>query len=195
MKNKRSKSSIFYNSTKKKRRIQEQNQHLEEFYARKTADTEKYKDTRHKNGSFFYRNNNYERNTMSTAVGPFFIDDEPFARSDFTYKKDEPKRTYLYGFTNSKFIHFLGHLTPKEYLLFVTVIGLLIVEDRNETEAKILYAFISNVADTMQTLVEQEIILSKYQHNNEAVKLNNALHQDFETIYEELAKIKKKLQK
>jgi len=178
VKNKRSKSSIFYDSTKNKRRKQEQNANFSQ------KEHFRYK----------HIGSNY-RNTTPTAVGPFFIDDDALVRPDFTYKKEEEKRTYLYGFTDSRFIHFLGHLTPKEYLLFVTIIGLLIVEDRNETEAKILYAFISNVADTMQTIVEQEVILSKYKHNNEAAKLNNALHQDFELIYAELEKIKRKLSK
>ena len=194
MKNKRSKSSIFYDSTKNKHRKQEQIQHSNGFYVKKTAPLEKNENPEPKEQHFRYQNiGSRYRNSTPNAIGPFFIDDESPTRPDYTYKKDEPKRTYCYGFTDSKFIHFLAHLKPKEYLLFVTLVGLLIVEDRNETEAKILYAFISNVADTMQTIVEQEVILSKYKHTNDATLLNNALHHDFETIYAELEKIKKKL--
>lgn len=195
MKNKWSKNSIFFNSTKNKVRKQGKIKQSERFYAKKTETYEKNTTFSQRAPYFRYENakSNYRN---ATTVGPFFIDDDDApTRPNFSYKKDESRRVYRYGFTDSKFIHFLGHLTPKEYLLFVTIIGLLIVEERNETEAKILYAFISNVADTMQTIVEQEIILSKYNHNNEASKLNNALHQDFEIIYAELEKIKKRLPK
>jgi len=204
VKNKRSKSSIFFNSTKNKTRKQVKSEHSQKFYVKETAHLGKNATFGQAEPHFRYKNiGSSYRNSTPTAVGPFFVDGDDSAyisddgptRPDFTYKKDKPKRTYIYGFTDSKFIHFLGHLTPKEYLLFVTIVGLLIVEDRNETEAKILYAFISNVADTMQTIVEQEVILSKYKHNNEAFLLNNALHQDFEIIYAELARIKKKLPK
>ena len=195
MKNKRSKSSIFYDSTKNKRRKQEQSHDFQAFHEKKIpifAKDAKFEQIQ--SPSFQWRKNN-DACRSSTAVGPFFIDDESPSRPDFTYKKEAPKKVYLYGFTDSKFIHFLGNLSPKEYLLFITLIALLITEDLNETEAKIVYAFISNVADTMQTIVEQEIILSKYKHNKEAQQLNNALHHDFETIYAELDKIRKRLPK
>ena len=199
MKNKRSKNSIFYDSTKNKRRRQELKHNLQAFDTKNFTNSEKStfstggkRSFHNKNGKNAYRN--------LTSVAPLFIsedmpslDDDSPSRPDFTYKRDEPSRTYLYEFTNSRFIYFLGHLTPKEYVLFVTLVALLITEDLNETEAKIVYAFLSNVTDTMQTLVEQEIILSKYKHTKEARELNNALHHDFETIYAELAKIKERL--
>ena len=193
MKNKRSKNSIFYDSTKNKSRRQEQKHNLQAFDTKNftnsensTFSTERKRNFHHKNGKSTYRNH--------TSIGPLFIDenDTP-SRPDFIYKKDEPQKTYLYEFTNSRFIYFLGNLTPKQYLVFITLIGLLITEDLNTTEAKIVYAFISNVADTVQTIVEQEVILFNYNHAKATRELNNALHQDFETIYAELAKIKKRL--
>ena len=187
MKNKRSKSSIFYDSTKKKHRKQEQSEYSKKFYARKPIYLEKNEKPDQKGYHFHYRN--------PTSVGTFFIDDESFSRPDHTYKKDEPQKTYVYGFTDSKFLYFLAMLKPKEYLLFVTIVALLIIEGLNETESKIVFAFISNVADTMQTMVEQEVILNQYKSTTATRQLNNALHQDFETIYAELAKIKKKLPK
>lgn len=199
MKNKQSKYSIFYDSTKNKHRKQEQNDHSQTFHGKKFSNPNKcgsFIGENRKNPSFSKNNPNEYRNHSATAVGPFFIDeDDTFSRPDYTYQKTTQQKDYHYGFTNSKFIYFLGNLTPKEYLLFITLIALLITEDLNETEAKIVYAFTSNVADTMQTIVEQEIILSKYKHNVDSKKLNQALHHDFETIYAELAKIKKKLPK
>jgi len=198
VKNKRSKNSIFYDSTKNKRRRQEQNHNLQAFNTKNftssektTIPTEKERDYHYKNNKSMYRNH--------TAVAPFFTsEDIPSfesntpSRPDYTYKSEEPK-TYLYEFTNSRFLYFLGNLTPKQYLVFITLIALLITEDLNSTEAKIVYAFISNVADTVQTIVEQEVILYNYKHAKANRALGNALHHDLETIYAELAKIKKKL--
>ncbi|MCL2559290.1 MAG: hypothetical protein FWE07_02275 [Turicibacter sp.] len=187
MKNKRSKCSIYYNSTKKKQRKQEKNQHSP------------YK-TRQKS----------ERNA-SSIVFPFLMDDQSgvgshdsttsgststhgkTSRSDYTYEKGQPTETYCYEFTNSKFIYFLGNLTPKQYLVFITLVALIITEELNQTEAKIIFAFLSNVTDTIQTLVEQEIILNNYRLNKNSRELGNALHHDFDNIYAELDRIKKQL--
>ena len=201
VKNKRSKNSIFYDSTKNKRRRQEGKHNLQVFDTKNFTNSEKStfsigekRNFHSKNGKSNYRNH--------TTIAPFFTSDDmpsfeadSLSRPEYTYKKDEPKRSYIYGFTDSRFIYFLGNLSPKEYLLFVTIVGLLIVEDLNETEAKIIFAFLSNVTDTIQTVVEQEVILSKYKHNKEARDLNNALHHDFETIYAELDRIRKRLPK
>jgi len=199
VKNKRSKNSIFYDSTKNKRRRQEQKHNLQAFDTKNFTNTKKTTNSIGEKRNFNYKNGKSSfRN--HTSASPFFLGDiggspltdgQP-SRPDFTYKKGEAP-TYLYEFTNSKFIYFLGNLDPKSYLVFVTLIALLIVEDLNDTEAKIIYAFISNIADTMQTLIEQEIILANYKRTKEFRELNNALHHDFETIYAELAKIKERL--
>ena len=204
MKNKRSKKSIFYDSTKNKHRRQELKHNLQAFDTKNFTNSEESTFSIGGKRNFHSKNgkNNYR---IHTTVSPFFISEDmqdipsfetdSLSRPEYTYKKEEPKRSYLYGFTDSRFIYFLGNLNPKEYLLFVTVVGLLIVEDLNETEAKIIFAFLSNVTDTIQTVVEQEVILSKYKHNKEARDLNNALHHDFETIYAELDRIRKRLPK
>lgn len=195
MKNKRSKNSIYYNSIKNKSRKQEQIHNIDDFYTFNQLNFSP-KPSKNKRKPFIKKVSTSEnfRTRSTTGVGSFFIDDdEPVFGPNYRYKKEQNKKIYRFGFTNSKFIHFLGHLTPKEYLMFITLIALIISEDLNETEAKIIYAFISNVADTMQTIVEQEIILSKYKHEAATVELNDALQNDFEIIYKELEKLKKKL--
>jgi len=193
VKKKRSKSSIFYDSTKNKRRKQEQTQYLNEFHERNAIKREHMINPKQQNTPFFHQNaRNNHRNPASTAAG-FFFTDEASQGSNYHYKKGKAPETYVYEFTNSKFIYFLGTLDPKAYLVFVTLIGLLITEDLNVTETKIIYAFISNIADTIQTLVEQEIILQNFRHSRATYEINTALQQDFETIYAQLAEIKKKL--
>ena len=192
MKNKRSKKSIFYDSTKNKRRRQEQKHNLQAFDTKNFTNPEKTTNSIGKKRNFYQENGkNSFRN--HTSVSPFFTDESAApSRPDFTYKSDEPK-TYLYEFTNSRFIYFLGKLTPKQYLIFISLIALLITEDLNTTEAKIIFAFISNVADTIQTIVEQEVILFNYNNTKANRELRNAIHHDFETIYAELEKIRKSL--
>ena len=191
MKSKRSKNSIFNDSTKNKRRRQEQNHNLQAFDTKNFTNSEKTtffagkkRDYRHKNGKNIYRHH--------ASIAPFFYDEsDTQSRSDFSYKKEAPKN-YIYGFTDSRFIYFLGNLEPKAYVVFITLIALIITEDLNAIETKIIYAFISNVADTMLTLVEQELMLSNYKHMKDYRELRNALNHDFETIYAELDKINKK---
>ena len=192
MKNKRSKSSIFYDSTKNKSRKQEQNRNLEGFYQKKFTGSEKITNFLHENQDST-QTSNKSSYRLHSSIAPFLMNEkETSFRPNYNYKKEE-KQQYLYSFTNSKFIYFLGTLDPKSYLIFVTLIGLLIIEDLNQTETKIVFAFISNIADTMQTLVEQEVILESYKTAVEARELGNALNQDLETIYTELDKIKQKL--
>lgn len=192
MKNKRSKSSIFYDSTKNKSRKQEQNRNLEGFYQKKFTGSEKIANFLHESQDS-NQTNNKSSYRLHSSIAPFLMSEEETSfRPNYNYKKEE-KQQYLYNFTNSKFIYFLGTLDPKSYLIFVTLIGLLIIEDLNQTETKIVFAFILNIADTMQTLVEQEVILESYKAAVEARELGNALHQDLENIYTELDKIKQKL--
>ena len=113
--------------------------------------------------------------------------------SGYTYKRKEPKQAYLYGFTNSRFIYFLGIMDPRTYLIFVTLIALLILEDLNQTEGKIIFAFISNVADSMQTIIEQEVILNSYNLKVFQREQGKALQKDFDTLYSEINRLKKEI--
>jgi len=195
VKNKRPKSSIFYDSTKKKRRKQEEIHHFQTFQKKNFSNSEKITTASTKKQAYFQKKNEniYQHRASATAIPLFIDEDDTPSRPNYTYKKSEPQKTYLYGFTNSKFIYFLATLEPKAYLVFITLIALLITEDLNQTEAKIICAFILNTADTMLTIVEQEVILNNYNQRKESRALGNALHHDLETIYAELAKIKKKL--
>ena len=169
MKNKRTKSFNFSHSIKKKQRKQAKNDNSQTFFGRP------------------YQSDQAVRNPMSAIV----LQEDEEIQSDFSYNNEEEKGSYRYGFTNSTFIYFLGTLDPKSYLLFVTVIALLIIEDLNETESKIIFAFIMNIADTMQTLVEQEIILQSYRLGVQRRTQGKALQKDFDTIYAELNQLKK----
>ena len=164
MKKKRTKSSNLTHSIKKKRRKQEQN-----FKA---------------DGLKYTRNN-------TTGSAPFMFEDNiPLSRSDHTYKK-EPLKKYCYEFTNSRFIYFLAKLSPTEYLIFITIISWMITEELSTQEAKIIYAFLNNVTDGMQTLVEQELILENYNNKVESKALGDSLQNDIDFLHAEIEKLKK----
>jgi len=193
VKNKRPKSSLFYDSTKNKRRKQEKSCNLNRFNNRNFSISEKNTNPSMKKRHYAHKTegNLFRNHSAST---PFFLDDSaPLTRPNYTYKKGEEKQTYCYDFTNSRFIYFLGKLEPKPYLVFVSLVSLLICEDLNVTETRIIYSFISNIADTIQTIFDQEVILNNYNQAKETRALNNALHEDFEQIYAELDNLKKKL--
>ena len=193
MKNKRSKSSIFYDSTKNKGRKQEKNRNFKAFNKENSDDLKQKPTFLYENQAYSHKDNKFSYRNPS-AIAPFFIsEDNTSFRPNYTYKKNKPEKEYLYDFTNSRFIYFLGSLDPKSYLLFITLIALLITEELNRTEAKIIYAFVSNLSDTIQTLIEQEVILENYKQIVESRELGNALQKDLETIYAQLNEIKKKL--
>ena len=214
MKNKRPKSSIFNDSTKNKRRKQER---VATFYHQKGKNHIKPNNQAFLNpnmrgenevmsGFFSYSNKdaNYKKIPTRHIISPLITDDggpEPDYTykmksglgSGHTYKRKEEKRTYLYGFTDSRFIYFLGKMEPRAYLIFVTLIALLILEDLNETEGKIIFAFISNVADSMQTVIEQEVILNSYNLKIFQREQGAALQKDFDTLYSQIDQLKREI--
>lgn len=190
MKKKQLKNFSHSNSNKRKQRKQAKNARLQAFNEKSfssSTDFQHFTQKKHEHSAY--------RNPTAAQIAPFFTgeDDPPPVQSQYTYRKGEAQKNYLYDFTDSKFISFLGNLKPKSYLVFITLIALLITEDLNETETKIICAFILNTADTMLTLVEQEVILNSYKQKKEARELGNALHHDLQTIYDELDQLKKKL--
>ena len=211
MKKKRSKCSIFYDSTKNKIRKQEQTM---QFY--QLNENNRIKSPHPSNSSqnivpknnksaFATHSDNTHHNQFSRHIISPLISIDGSLESDtfyqansntgsgFTYKRKDEKRTYLYGFTDSRFIYFLGKLEPRAYLIFVTLIALLILEDLNETEGKIIFAFISNVADSMQTVIEQEVILNSYNLKNFQREQGAALQKDFDLLFAELNQLKKEI--
>ena len=204
MKNKRPKTSNFYNSTKNKRRKQDK---MINFYNQKENNHSKPNFSNpkmiNKNGkSGFFVNSQYTANKNASTrhiISPLLSEDGGLGiasdsdGSGFTYKRKAEKRTYLYGFTDSKFIYFLGKLEPRAYLIFVTLIALLILEELNETEGKIIFAFVSNVADSMQTVIEQEVILNSYNLKIFQREQGDALQKDFDTLYTEINQLKREM--
>jgi len=164
MKRKRIKSSNFPHSIKKKQRKQE--------LPSQTRLT-------------FYQ----DRNAIQTAPATSIPEIEEL-KASHTYKKEE-KETYCYDFTNYRLIYVLGTMEPKIYLIFITIIALLIAEDLNKTERKIVYAFFLNLGDTLQTIVEQDEILKGVEDDKEARELGSALDQDFSTLFKEVNQLKK----
>ena len=211
MKNKRSKNSIYYHSTKKKSRKQEKFHNLHNFNKISRNGLKN-----NKNNSEKLENNNKNNSRYPQSIGPFLIGGEfgnggssqnasssssnfsstntSSTKSQYKYKTAKPTCPLKYGFTNSQFLCFLAKLKPKEYLVFVSIIAILLTDGLNDSEKKIIYAFISNITDAMQTLIEQEIML----HTYNSVKANNelraALEIDLLYLQEELDKIKKRLQ-
>jgi hypothetical protein len=189
VKNKRSKSSNFYyDSTKNKRRKQEK---MLNFYKQKISSPLQSDFLNQNNPHYNTGNNTSTRHIASPLIGQYSaLDSEG---SGFTYKRKEEKRTYLYGFTNSKFIYFLGELEPRAYLIFVTLIALLILEDLNQTEGAIIFAFISNIGDAMETVIEQEVILNSYHLQKFQREQGKALQKDFDKLYREINQLKKEM--
>ena len=202
MKNKQCKSSIFYKSTKNKNRNQEKsvnfrkqskNIHIKTsnltFSGRNIANKNKI-------GEYF-TDHHYAINngSMQHIIPPAISENgaSDLSGSGHTYKRKEEKRTYLYGFTDSKFIYFLGTLEPRAYLIFVTLIALLITEDLNDTENKIIFFFISNIADAMQTIVEQEVVLNNYNLKKYQREHGAALQKDFDTLYALIDQLKREI--
>jgi len=186
MKDKRQKSSIYHHSTKTKVRKQDSGAFLGEkapFFAMLEQEIPILTDT----DTF-----RWARDGHGGAAFFMGIESDP-VRPDYKYEKGPEEQTYRYEFTNSRFIYFLGNLTPKQYLLFVNLIALMITEEMNNVERRIIYAFISNIADSIQTIFEQGVILEAYRQTRAIRELNNALHQDLQNLYEEIAKLKKKL--
>lgn len=209
MKKKSLKFNSHNHSIKKKARKQDQNAHLEDF-SFKNSWTESKRNTLTTNDCQKTRAKNLEQARSSVkdatnfrwsrhdGIGPFFIDVQdahqpppPPDRPDYDYNKGEEERKYCYGFTDSQFLSFLGNMAPKSYLVFVTLTGVLITENLNHNEMRIIYAFISNVADTIQTIFEQSVILNNYQVTKATRDLNNALHKDLTNLYNEIEHIKK----
>ena len=183
MKNKRQKSSIYHHSTKTKTRKQA----FDVNSAKKTpfsTSGDGRIPTATADGHF-----RWARDGHGGAAFYLGADDEA-VRPDYQYDKGPEEQTYCYEFTNSRFIFFLANLTPKQYLLFVNLIALIITEDLTNIERRIVYAFISNIADSIQTIFEQGVILEAYRQTRAIRELNNALHADFQNIYADLKKLK-----
>jgi len=213
VKNKRLKSSIFYDSTKNKSRKQAKKINFYKQNENKSIKSNNIpylnQNTTNENGlsSFFINPNPATRNNTSTRhiTSPLISEDGGGLGSDgiykmknglgsgFTYKRKAEKQTYLYGFTDSRFIYFLGIMEPRAYLIFVTLIALLILEDLNETEGKIIFAFVSNVADSMQTVIEQEVILNSYNLKKFQREQGAALQKDFDTLFAEINQLKREV--
>lgn len=165
MKKKRIKSSNFPHSTKKKQRKQE---------------------------------NSFPTPLSFSQIRGYMLSEEEapapkpdLLKSDYSYKKTEEKK-YRYEFTNYRLIYVLGTMESRVYLIFITVIALLIAEDLNKTERKIIYAFFLNLGDTLQTIVDQDEIIKGVQDEKESRELGNALDKDLSTLYEEINKLKRK---
>jgi len=166
MKRKRTKSSNFPHSIKKKQR---------------------------KQGELFHERSSFHQiRGYMLSEGESSPPEPEASKSGYTYKKEEEK-TYCYEFTNYRLIYVLGTMESKVYLIFITVIALLIAEDLNKTERKIIYAFFLNLGDTLQTIVDQDEILKGVQDEKESRELGKALEQDLSTLYEEIKKLKKKI--
>lgn len=208
MKNKRQKSSIYHHSTKTKARKQEvfpefytenpqvfDNQAFSATADQKIARGEQGKNFQwsrniHGSAPFFMDTNASEGDLYSTDMPSDDVKPEDL-HPDYKYKQKSETETYCYDYTNSQFIYFLGQLKPKDYLLFITLGAMLITNPLNVTEKRIVFAFVSNLADSIQTLYEQEVILASYQQTKGIRDLNNALHMDFENIYREIGRLKR----
>jgi cell division protein FtsB len=84
-------------------------------------------------------------------------------------------------------------MEPRTYLIFITLIALLIMEDLNEAERLIIYRFTLNVAYAMGAIVDQEVILEAYHLKTFQREQGAALQKDFDTLYAEINRLKKEI--
>lgn len=184
MKNKQQKSSNYHYSTKTKARKQAFSEDFSENLSKTTVTAKKHPN----------QGKNFRWSREGHTSAPFFMDsnsDTGDKQPKYKYEQPPETKIYCYDYTDSQFIYFLGQLKPKEYLLFITILAVLITENLNVTEKRIVFAFVSNLADTIQTLYEQEVILASYRQTKGIRDLNNALHIDFDNIYKEIGRLKR----
>lgn len=192
MKNKRLKSSTISYSTKTKPRNQEKNNEINGFLKKNENLMKNYEIPVHIKEQ--YRQKRLPPHNATNDSGPFIFDNtssEEVTGSNYSYKAKTQKCYKYQNYTNSAFLYFLGKLSPKEYVVFITILGMIIVEPMNLTEIKVLYSFITNIANAVYDYVEQQTIIDNIKSIKTGKEQADALQKDFDTLYNEVNLLKK----
>lgn len=112
--------------------------------------------------------------------------------SGFNYKGEEGC-DYLYGFTNSEFIAFLGRLCPTEFIIIMTLISILISQPLNLNELSIIALFMEGLGDQLELLAEFRSIQTDIKEEDEQKEQNEAIQQDFNYIFQQLCAMQERI--
>ncbi|MCL1948261.1 MAG: hypothetical protein FWF59_00790 [Turicibacter sp.] len=126
-----------------------------------------------------FPDNDFRTMPMGGMTPPFL------GPSGFNYS-DEEECEFLYGFTNSEFIAFLGQLCPTEFLIIVSLITILITQTLNMDELSVIALFFEGLGDQLELLVEYDSIQADIKEAEEQKAHNKANQQDFEYIFQQL---------
>ena len=134
---------------------------------------------RKKQDKIRYKENNF---TFSTDI---------VRRSGYKYKKEHNKK-YRYLFTNYKLFYYIYRMDANVYLIFTTLIAMLLSDGMNTIERKLLFSIFIDIGDAMRTIVIQDNIVEDV--NNEASKRaeDAALQYDLDAIFAELERLRHK---
>jgi len=107
--------------------------------------------------------------------------------SGFDYVGEDCNKDYLYGFTNSEFIAFLGNLCSTEFIIIITLITILIAESLNTNELSVIALTMEGIGDSLELLAEYRELQESIENEEENCKQQEAMQQDFNYINQQLS--------
>ena len=110
-------------------------------------------------------------------------------KSGFEYFENNPPK-YLYEFTNSKFLYYIGTLDSITYLVVITIIAIAISEGMNRTEREVIFGLFLDIGDAMETIVDQDTIRVELEDKRENDERNRALQTDFDHLNSEIDRLR-----
>jgi len=93
---------------------------------------------------------------------------------------------YLYGFTNSEFLAFLGNLCPTDLLIIIGLIAILIAQSLNLNELTVVSSILEGIAELLEVYQEMAEFQKGLKEEEQSKKQNQAIQQDFDFINQQL---------
>ena len=142
----------------------------------------------------YFKEEDSEISSKSSRFVPFLQEEDKteFDRT-FNYTKEESGCQYRYKFTNSEFLAFIAGLDPIEYLIVSTLLAILISLNFNNEELIVLYQFTDTITDTLQILVQQELIQEKTKEEKEEKGKDEQLEEDFTYLNNEILQLQNRI--
>lgn len=105
--------------------------------------------------------------------------------SGYSYGEDNDC-DYLYGFTNSEFLAFLGNLCPTDFIIIMGLISILIAQSLNLNELTVVTTLLEGVSETLEVYQEIAEFQVGLKEGEETKEQNQAIQQDFAFINQQL---------
>lgn len=128
-------------------------------------------------------------NVASKKVSPEVI---LMGSSNYEYQS-EKSNNYNYGFTNSEFFAFIAALDPVEYILVVTVIGILLATQLNLNEQQLVGGAFIDIGVILGNIVEQTLFQRARQNEIATRKRQAAFQTDIDNIYKNLIMLQEEI--